>query len=338
MELTEDYAHLAEDHPDCRFEEPGSHGCSCHLDAPCGACEQCPAWNNETWEAGSAMSKACATQAMKADTTPSEGEREILWDTISDAFPDMGIPLDGLDCVLLEAITDLRDAVLARGFRLAVSPAPDETGVARPLDSEEVRSWDTQLETGEGESTAHTVASPATTRDTKMQTQPSYATGTKGTGGTTQPGGRTGESTGLTEAEMRTRPECEHCPDGHRVHQTRGAFVASDRDGDGQPTHIVVMPTAGAHVAESDAEWIRDTLNGRSPAPARDEWPDHWTKEDKLRDLHARYHSETGNLLDRDECGWERCEFWDAASFVVDAFVERADHLEPLPVTEEEQA
>jgi hypothetical protein len=61
---------------------------------------------------------------------------------------------------------------------------------------------------------------------------------------------------------------CPHCPDGHRRpdqgSQPWSAFVSSDRDGDGQPTQIVVARSAGAHVAESDAEWIRARLNGPS--------------------------------------------------------------------------
>jgi hypothetical protein len=60
-------------------------------------------------------------------------------------------------------------------------------------------------------------------------------------------------------------PGCPHCPDGHMPPehgQPWGAFVGPDRDGDGQPTQIIVARTAGAHVAESDAEWIRTRLNG----------------------------------------------------------------------------
>jgi len=54
---------------------------------------------------------------------------------------------------------------------------------------------------------------------------------------------------------------CPHCPDGHKVHQPWGAWVRPHRDSDGQPVSITVMPSAGAHVAESDAEWIRELLN-----------------------------------------------------------------------------
>ncbi|MEV8398794.1 hypothetical protein [Streptomyces niveus] len=58
---------------------------------------------------------------------------------------------------------------------------------------------------------------------------------------------------------------CPHCPDGHTPpdggSQPWGAYVSSERDGDGQPTTIHVARSGGAHVAESDAQWIRDRLN-----------------------------------------------------------------------------
>ena len=63
--------------------------------------------------------------------------------------------------------------------------------------------------------------------------------------------------------------ECPHCPDGHMPPdhgQTWGAFVGSDRDGDGQPMQIIVARSAGAHVAESDAEWVRRRLNDTTEA------------------------------------------------------------------------
>lgn len=66
------------------------------------------------------------------------------------------------------------------------------------------------------------------------------------------------------------RAVCEHCPDGHSDPTTRpwAAFVASERDSDGQPTHLHVAPTAGQHVAESDAQWVRGLLNAaRPPVP-----------------------------------------------------------------------
>ena len=65
-------------------------------------------------------------------------------------------------------------------------------------------------------------------------------------------------------------PGCPHCPDGHTPPdhgQTWGAFLAAERDGDGQPMQIIVARSAGAHVAESDAEWIRARLNDTSDQP-----------------------------------------------------------------------
>ncbi|MFC8267825.1 hypothetical protein ACFUIZ_19140 [Streptomyces cinereoruber] len=58
---------------------------------------------------------------------------------------------------------------------------------------------------------------------------------------------------------------CPHCPDGHtppdRGSQPWSAFVGPERDGDGQPITIHVGRAGGAHVAESDAQWIRNRLN-----------------------------------------------------------------------------
>jgi hypothetical protein len=70
--------------------------------------------------------------------------------------------------------------------------------------------------------------------------------------------------------------ECPHCPDGHTPPghgQTWGAYLGTERDGDGQPMQIIVARSAGAHVAESDAEWVRARLNGpvdERPAPPRE--------------------------------------------------------------------
>jgi hypothetical protein len=59
---------------------------------------------------------------------------------------------------------------------------------------------------------------------------------------------------------------CSHCPDGHQPPHRRpwAVWVAEARDGDGQPTTIHVSRSDGAHVAEEDAQWIRDVLNGRA--------------------------------------------------------------------------
>jgi hypothetical protein len=50
-----------------------------------------------------------------------------------------------------------------------------------------------------------------------------------------------------------------------------------------------------------------------------DEWPPHWANYEKLSDLHALYHGQTGNMLGKAECGWERCDFWETAEFTLDA-------------------
>lgn len=68
------------------------------------------------------------------------------------------------------------------------------------------------------------------------------------------------EPVGWDDADM----DCPHCPDGHTPPdhgQTWGAYVGPQRDGDGQPMQIIVARSAGAHVAESDAEWVRRRLN-----------------------------------------------------------------------------
>lgn len=58
---------------------------------------------------------------------------------------------------------------------------------------------------------------------------------------------------------------CPHCPDGHTAAasgaQPWGVYIAADRDGDGQPIRLHVERTGGAHIAESDAEWVRSRLN-----------------------------------------------------------------------------
>lgn len=69
---------------------------------------------------------------------------------------------------------------------------------------------------------------------------------------------------------------CPHCPDGHTPpdggSQPWSAWVGPERDGDGQPMTVHVARSAGAHVAESDAAWVRQKLNGPAddrPAPPR---------------------------------------------------------------------
>lgn len=51
---------------------------------------------------------------------------------------------------------------------------------------------------------------------------------------------------------------CLHCLDGHGAPSrcAWGVRVGDQRDGDGQPTNLIVQPTAGQHVAPEDAEWL----------------------------------------------------------------------------------
>ncbi|MET9818316.1 hypothetical protein [Streptomyces sp. NPDC006355] len=69
-----------------------------------------------------------------------------------------------------------------------------------------------------------------------------------------------------TTAAVEAPGGCPHCPDGYTPadggSQPWHAWVGPERDGDGQPAVIHVARSAGAHVAESDAEWIRARLNG----------------------------------------------------------------------------
>lgn len=65
---------------------------------------------------------------------------------------------------------------------------------------------------------------------------------------------------------------CEHCSPTHERPESRpwGVYVAPHRDGDGQPTHLVVQPSNGAHVAQSDADWLWQLIRAyRPPAEAR---------------------------------------------------------------------
>jgi len=57
---------------------------------------------------------------------------------------------------------------------------------------------------------------------------------------------------------------------------------------------------------EAEFRRVRDLT-----APAGDD-----EQRARLRDLHAQWHDQAGNLLGKDECGWERCEFWEVGRFV----------------------
>lgn len=74
---------------------------------------------------------------------------------------------------------------------------------------------------------------------------------------------------------MTDQPEdaCPHCSPTHEPPESRpwGVYVSPQRDGDGQPTHLVVQPSNGAHVAESDAAWLWQLIRGYQPAGHPDE-------------------------------------------------------------------
>lgn len=68
------------------------------------------------------------------------------------------------------------------------------------------------------------------------------------------------------------RAQCEHCDgDGHRDPRRVpwGVFVGSERDSDGQPTHLRVMRSNGSHVAQSDADWLWQVIRSSSELRAR---------------------------------------------------------------------
>jgi hypothetical protein len=51
---------------------------------------------------------------------------------------------------------------------------------------------------------------------------------------------------------------CRHCDPSHgSPHRASwGVRIAPEVDGDGQPTHLIVQPSDGAHVAQFDADWL----------------------------------------------------------------------------------
>lgn len=69
------------------------------------------------------------------------------------------------------------------------------------------------------------------------------------------------------------RTDCPHCDPEHRDPTSRpwNVRVGSERDTDGQPVYLNVLPSNGAHVAESDAAWlwqlIRDAQSTESAGP-----------------------------------------------------------------------
>lgn len=85
----------------------------------------------------------------------------------------------------------------------------------------------------------------------------------------------------LTLARKVTRLyACRHCDPSHGgPHRTAwGVRVASEVDGDGQPTHLIVQPTAGAHVAQPDADWLWLLIRDRQCVHV-DALPEPWPEE-----------------------------------------------------------
>lgn len=68
-------------------------------------------------------------------------------------------------------------------------------------------------------------------------------------------------------------PPCDYCTEHGHDHRVPGSkpmsvLVAQDRDSDGQPTHLYVSYSAGEHVGEGEAEYVRRALRAYG-APQR---------------------------------------------------------------------
>lgn len=65
-----------------------------------------------------------------------------------------------------------------------------------------------------------------------------------------------------------TADNCPHCPDGHASPWTRpwAVYVSTQLDGDKQPISLTVGRTNCSHVAESDAEWLRQVIRDAQAA------------------------------------------------------------------------
>ena len=149
----------------------------------------------------------------------------------------------------------------------------------------------------------------------------------------------------IAEARERHRRTARHLPDPTSptlvsrladALESLSAPSGDDREvlmSDLIPDVLALVERIGNHVA---AEYGEDPalddmiLQLRTSQPVQVEvterWPSHWTIDDKLSDLHARYHEQSGNMLGRDECGWERCDFWVPAEFALTAALGGGDH------------
>jgi len=69
-------------------------------------------------------------------------------------------------------------------------------------------------------------------------------------------------------------------------------------------------------VSEFAIEMVREGNEIEAERRAQTEWSDDdvW-----LSDEHARFHDQPGNMFGRDDCGEARCDFWDAAVWVLNA-------------------
>ena len=61
--------------------------------------------------------------------------------------------------------------------------------------------------------------------------------------------------------------KCPHCDPTHGTpfRTAWGVFVGPERDADGQPIYLYVQPTAGAHVAQEDADWLYALMRDAQP-------------------------------------------------------------------------
>lgn len=73
------------------------------------------------------------------------------------------------------------------------------------------------------------------------------------------------------QEQRRRRDACPHCDPEHGDPRQKswGVRVGPWVDGDDQPTYLLVQPSDGAHVAQSDAEWLWQLIRDHG-APASD--------------------------------------------------------------------